>query len=72
MNAIESLVDQTLSAMEAERAGYRPRYSPNEARRILDMHASGYTYREICKAVGVSDGTIKNVLREARRFRALG
>lgn len=71
MNAIESLVNQTLAAMDST-SGYRPKHAVREARRILDMRASGCTYREICQTVGVSGGTIKNVLREARRMRALG
>jgi len=42
----------------------RPKIGYRERQKILRLHREGQTQRSIAKAVGVSRGTVQNVLRE--------
>lgn len=43
----------------------RPKIGYRERQKILKLHREGQTQRSIAKAVGVSRGTVQNVLKEA-------
>ena len=42
----------------------RPKIGYRERQKILKLHREGQTQRSIAKAVGVSRGTVQNVLKE--------